>query len=175
MYHDKLASVQAQHWYPNIPNGHPLQPNNRFFFDGVMKGRAGRGSTPNAGTMNVFNYEALIGIDPEYPDEAKFCIYSVTEDKATEIEYFCRGYYAIYHPYVVSSGVPANTLAKEFDRLLRWARGNFVILSRRNCVFHSHGMKPLFRLWAIEGTIYPINGLITLLFYFACIIYVAFG
>jgi hypothetical protein len=114
-FHDKLASVQAQHWYPesaNIANGHPLQPNNRFFFDGVMKGRTARGSVPNAGTMNVFQYKALFGLDDEQPDKPRFCTYSVTEDKASEIEYFSRGYYAIYHPYVVSNGIPANSVRR---------------------------------------------------------------
>ena len=175
MFHDKLASVQAQHWYPNIANGHPLQPNNRFFFDGVMKGRVARGSVANAGTMNLFQYNALKGIDDANPEKHRFCTYSVTEDKASEIEYFIKGYYSVFHPYQVSSGVPATTIAKEFDRLLRWARGNFVILLRRNCLAHSFGLKPIFRLWVIEGTVYPINGCITLLFYFASLLYVGFG
>jgi hypothetical protein len=110
VFHDKLASVQAQHWYPNIPDGHPLQPNNRFFFDGVMKGRTFKGSVPNAGTMNVFQYNALLGCDTTRPTERRFSTYTVTEDKASEIEYFSKGYYALFHPHLVSSGIPADNV-----------------------------------------------------------------
>ena len=76
-----------------------------------MKGRVGAGSVANAGTMNVFQYAALKGIDSERPEENSFCTYSVTEDKASEIEYFIKGYYSVFHPYQVSSGVPANSVS----------------------------------------------------------------
>jgi len=140
-----------------------------------MKGRTAKGSVPNAGTMNVFQYKALLGLDEAFPNSYRFSTYSVTEDKASEIEYFSKGYYSIYHPYVVSSGTPATNISKEIDRLLRWARGNFVVFLRKNPLRRHNNLETMHRIWAIEGTLYPINGLITVIFYFAALIYVSFG